>query len=78
MVFYALQNCLDVCVCACVCELCAAFCAYVPKVSYVPHSEYLCLIVFTASCVYGPNMLLLVGCVLHSLRHCLEVFVGYI
>ena len=56
--------CLRTCVCVCVCVLCTAFCAlYVAIVRCTPCSEYLCLNVFTACCVYGPDMVPPVGCV---------------
>ena len=71
----SLHHCPDVCVC----YLCAVFCAlYVPTVCCIPCSEYLCLVVFTARCVYGLDTLLPVGCILCCVHHWLEAFVGYI
>ena len=72
--YFVLSTPLFTCVCVafvldsvpCMCQHC-----------FVVHALSIFLYVFTAGCFYGPEVLLLVGCILCSVYCCLVVFVGY-
>ena len=68
-------------VCCVPCPLCALWCVVFHALSTCTSAYmYLCLqvVVFTVWCIYSQDMLIPVGCVLCSVRYCLEAFFGCI